>query len=392
MQNLNTENKSFGTLHGMPTVAVGPSKSLIHTTASHNVVVLWGGAGIGKTAMAHQTGDAINASVYVYTMSQEDEASFGIPQRPTEGVPYFEVLPPKKLYNAVQEAKSGKSVILFLDEINRADKATLAVAWSLIGDRTLNGEKLPDNLYVMCACNPDDGNYETIDMLSDPAWRRRGCHFWVEHTLGGWLRYARAEGMSEEVISFIEINPEALLDEKARAAKKLYPTPASWHKVSNLLKVSGETAGMVEPAIASIIGSDHAAAFCDWSRNKEYSVHPMDVLTKFSKVKPVIEKMKKDGRSDVVTRTVNSVGRYLSATDNWQPDKFATGFIKLAAMLTEETKHLLVKHLIGMTTGGDATHRKRHDELTTAINTHHPKEWRELYATIEQIKKAGRNF
>lgn len=376
----------------MPTIAVGPSKSVLYSMLAHNVVVLWGVAGIGKTAMANQAGDSIGGSVYAYNMAQQDETSYGIPQRPDDGVPYFDVLPPKKLHAAIEEAKAGKPVILFLDEINRADKATLAVAWSLIGDRTLNGEKLPDNLYVMCACNPDDGNYETIDMLSDPAWRRRGSHYWVEHTLGGWLRYAKKVGMSEEVISFIEINPEALLDEKARAAKKLYPTPASWHKVSNLLKVAGETAGMVEPAIASLIGAEHASAFCDWSRNKEYSVHPKDVLTNFAKVKPVIEKMKKDSRSDVITRTVNSVGQYLAATDDWQPDKFATGFIKLAAMLTEETKHLLVKHLIAMTTDNTSGQRQRHDELATAINSHHPKEWRELYSTIEQIKKAGRKI
>lgn len=77
---------------------------------------------------------------------------------------------------AIEEAKAnpGKTVVLFLDEVNRTSAAVTSALLTFITARTIGTEKLPDNIKLVAAGN-DDGNVITLDQASISRFILRHC-------------------------------------------------------------------------------------------------------------------------------------------------------------------------------------------------------------------------
>lgn len=78
---------------------------------------------------------------------------------------------------AIEEALAypNKTVVLFLDEVNRTSAAVTSALLTFITARTIGTEKLPANIKLIAAGN-DDGNVISLDMASTTRFILRHCY------------------------------------------------------------------------------------------------------------------------------------------------------------------------------------------------------------------------
>lgn len=309
MSNNSTNKMSYADKIGIATINLRSApQTCTQLMRAGMVPNLVGDAGIGKTAVAKQIAKALDAHFIDKIVSQLSASDFAIGFREPTGS-CFKMLLSEWLTELIEVANTGKPVMLFLDEITRyQDQETASVIFAMISERSIYGNKLPKNVMIMSASNPMDGDYAVNDIMTDPAWRRRLCHIYVEADTTAWLDYATANNIHKNVYDFIVCNPNFLLDETARAAGKVYGTPASWEKVSNLLHENATLQFVPVPAVASLVGFDVASAFADFVDNAEYKLEPSLVWRDYKEARKVIEKMKEHGRHDLVMATVTGVG------------------------------------------------------------------------------------
>ena len=78
------------------------------------------------------------------------------------------------LEHVSRAVNAGRHVLLFIDEINRAEHAVQQELMNLILNREINGFALSNDVRIIAAMNPEDSfDYQTIDM--DPAQQKSFC-------------------------------------------------------------------------------------------------------------------------------------------------------------------------------------------------------------------------
>lgn len=162
--------------------------------AANQVPLLVGETGIGKTSLATRVAESHDWELVTIDGNLLKEGEIG-------GLPTVETVSHKDSNGAVKEIKTtvyavhhtlehvsravnaGRHVLLFIDEINRAEHAVQQELMNLILNREINGFVLSDDVRIIAAMNPEDSfDYQTIDM--DPAqqtvlygfiWKRIIC-------------------------------------------------------------------------------------------------------------------------------------------------------------------------------------------------------------------------
>lgn len=145
-----------------------------------------------------------------------------------------------KLREIDEEINNGRSVLLFIDEINRCEHTVQQELMNLILNREINGYKLPEKVKILAAMNPSskygsDFDYQVVDM--DAAQENRFVWLNMDPDHNGWIKWAIGAGIETKVIEFISTFPEYLHkinDEDVRA------TPRSYERVSKTYKMYKE--------------------------------------------------------------------------------------------------------------------------------------------------------
>ena len=99
--------------------------------------------------------------LHLYTAHLGSEEIKGLFFRSSDNTKTYSVLCNEEIYNCVDNAvKTGKPLIIFLDELNRAsDVDCLNALFSMISKRGIPGLEFPDNVYLIAAGNPPTGNF-----------------------------------------------------------------------------------------------------------------------------------------------------------------------------------------------------------------------------------------
>jgi hypothetical protein len=202
-------------------------------------VMMWGAPGIGKSSVVNKVARENEMDVIDVRLSQLAPTDIrGLPYV-QEGIARF--APPNFL------PQSGRG-ILFLDEINLAPPAIQNVAMQLVLDRKVGDYTVPDGWYIIAAGNRVEDR-AAVSQMPAPL-TNRFLHFTVEVDLNSWKEYALANGVREEIVSFLNFRPNLLhnFDKNAIA----WPSPRSWDFASDLIKV-----GMpVDPAVGDGAASE----------------------------------------------------------------------------------------------------------------------------------------
>ena len=135
-------------------------------------VLLIGEKGVGKTSVLRSMSANFDMTMHELNAATLDPFVHivGIPVTNDGKV---EMNPPDELFNAQ---------ILFIDELNRADRPTRNALFEIICDKSVNGRKLPNLQIVVAAMNPPDSVYQ-VDELDDAMDDRFLYRFNVERDI-----------------------------------------------------------------------------------------------------------------------------------------------------------------------------------------------------------------
>jgi ABC-type dipeptide/oligopeptide/nickel transport system ATPase component len=135
----------------------------------------------------------------------------------------------------------NKTILLFIDEINRCEHTVQQELMNIILNREINGYTLPPMVKVVAAMNPSSkyeqyssSDYQVVDL--DPAQEDRFVWIDMEADVKAWIAWGIEQGqIHEDVLSFISSYPEYLHTPHSNEMVKA--TPRSWERVSNAYKI-----------------------------------------------------------------------------------------------------------------------------------------------------------
>ncbi len=273
---------------------------------------LVGHAGIGKTQCLREEGEEDRGGGYVglYLQTCMPEDIQGLAFRREDGTAYDYLM---RSELADLPKKYPKGGVIVLEELNRASTETAAAAFAMMDTFR---KDFGDKWCLALAMNPSGGEYATSSLTNDPALRRRVVWIAVREDRTEWLKYAEQRELHSIVIQYIQANGEMLLDTKRREAGLVYATPASWEKVSDVLKSQTDKDGSIninslEPIVSGLIGDVPSDEFLRFMENNQILIHPSEVIENYAKKKSKVRKRCleaiEQGRLDILSSLCDNV-------------------------------------------------------------------------------------
>jgi MoxR-like ATPase len=216
--------------------------------AAKEPVFIWGGPGIGKSAVVRQLAQVLKIPL-------QDVRALLLDPVDLRGLPFLAPDGRSKWATPDFLPQDGAG-ILFLDELNAAPAMVQASCYQLVLDRKLGEYTLPKEWAIMAAGNRDSDRAVTNRMPSP--LRNRFVHLEFEVDLQDWSEWAISSGIRPEVIAFLRFRQELLsvFDRDANA----FPSPRSWEFVSRILD-SGPDKSVEHELFAGAVGAGAATEF-----------------------------------------------------------------------------------------------------------------------------------
>lgn len=220
--------------------------------------MLWGATGVGKSASVRQLADELNAELRDIRLCQKMPTDIGGLPALDHATKQTVFYPPAFLASRADK----KAVVLFFDEISLATDDTKGAVLGILEERRQGSVEIPDNWLIIAAGNrPEDlANARGLGAAAN----RRLLHVVIEPQLEATLQHFIKINVAPEVLAFLKVFPQYLSGEEAARTQKheLYPRPASWEKVSNVLaELRNADKRLRHFAIAGIVGDSVAAEF-----------------------------------------------------------------------------------------------------------------------------------
>jgi len=245
--------------------------------ADKQSIMLWGGPGIGKSAICAQLVTRLNRKgICDIRLADKDVTVIGgIPARHPEKPHLMTMLRPD-----FYPEEDGW--ILLLDEFSNCPPAVQNVALQILLDRRVGNHKLPDDTIIMaCGNRQKDGAY--VSRLSLPAANRMK-HITVVPTWEDVRSYFKANDLvSQYIVSFLDSKPEWLYKLPEDKNTMSFPTPRSWEHfgcaVAAAMEGGNVKKSLIEMIAVATIGKAVAIDFANFLElaNK---IDPVDIIEK----------------------------------------------------------------------------------------------------------------
>lgn len=286
--------------------------------------------------------------------------------------------------------------ILFLDEWNRADKAVVKAFFTLVEDRHIHNKRIPDGIQIVAAMNPSEGAYVVNEAEKDHAIRRRLTFVAVHTSLSSFLSHASERGkFHPHVMDFVRSMPAYLHDTRRRDVGKVYPCPAKWESVSEVLKAAEENKiplsdDTVTMLIEGHIGDEAGRKFSAFIHDSDLVINPSDILTKYtdkSQVRKRVLKLAEENRNDIIDELCTGLAATLFS-DKPDTDTIAPALALFMGDLPEEMAIAFIAHKMGGESSGSDTSEKYFGQLSKSLHTQKP--YAKLVGKIMDAMKKGR--
>ena len=202
---------------------------LLRTLPAHRTAFVWGPPGVGKSAIVREAADALCLPcVTVLGTQLAPEDLIGVPRIREISAGRFatEFCPPLGILR-------DAPFVLFVDELNSAVPDVQKAFYRLILDRRLGDYVLPEGSRVVAAGNRIEDRALVRSMAS--ALANRMVHVGLEPSAEAWLAWAARAGVHPLVMAFVRARPERIWESPPEDATPAYPTPRSWHMLSDAL-------------------------------------------------------------------------------------------------------------------------------------------------------------
>lgn len=218
--------------------------------------MVWGPPGIGKSQIAYQVADQLNAKLFELRANLFDPVDVrgGLKVVEMEDGTY------KTRYGVPEDYPDSDytgNVVLLVDELPNAPKATQNALLQLILDKKIGTYTLPAGTAIIAAGNRSIDRAAVHEMPTPV--KNRFAHYEIEANIDDWCAWAMQNNISPTITSFLRYRPTMLhnLDSRENA----FPTPRAWEMVNRKLPFIGGNADDEFYGVASIIGDGPAGEF-----------------------------------------------------------------------------------------------------------------------------------
>jgi hypothetical protein len=210
-------------------------------------VFIWGAPGVGKSSLVREVAAEKKLPVIDIRAPLLDPTDI-------RGVPY--VAKGKAIWSPPSFLPSDGKGVLFFDELNAAPPLVQASLYQLTLDRAVGEYKLPDGWRIVAAGNRAQDS--TIVHRMPSALSNRFIHLDFEVSIDDWRGWAIANRVNPMIVGFLGARPDLLFDMKN--IERAFPTPRSWHMLSDCLKGFGSAADALDVMIG-VVGEGAAMEF-----------------------------------------------------------------------------------------------------------------------------------
>jgi Bacterial RNA polymerase, alpha chain C terminal domain/AAA domain (dynein-related subfamily) len=237
------------------TVTLSQAKELIRCLAHEQSLLILSPPGVGKSDVVRQAAaDAgLECKSLLGTQIAPEDVS-GVPRIIGERSVFC---PPRVLL-----PDDPQKFCLFLDELPACAPDVQKAFYSLLLERRIGEYLLPAGTWVVAAGNraEDKALVRTISS----ALVNRVLILNIRIDVPEWLAWAQKNGVREDVVRFVEQNPDALLRPVPDKAAP-FSTPRAWASLSRALDLVGSRGKLTEPLVRAMavgrVSEDDARRF-----------------------------------------------------------------------------------------------------------------------------------
>lgn len=259
--------------------------------------------GMGKSSIMKSVANELQLAMIDHRLSTSaPEDLSGLPRFNEQGhaefAPFAELFP-----LAGTDLPDGKQGwMLFLDEMNSANKSVQAAAYKLILDRMVGQKHLHENCVITAAGNLSTDRAITNNLST--AMQSRVVHLEMDINFEEWLQdVALLEQYDSRIVAYLSQYPGKLMDFRPDHNEKTFCCPRTWEFMNRLIK--GQDVNETKAALyAGTITSGVATEFIQFTKvfqdlitereimaDPENCRLPTDTSTKWATVSTMLEKV-----------------------------------------------------------------------------------------------------
>ena len=276
------------------------TENLLKIIPLRQAIMLRGIHGVGKSQFLRKFYERLGYKVYVFFGATAEDAGdiTGLPDKDIVEYTFIDdngVSHTKKEKRTVFNAPywlptdPKAKLLIFLDEINRANSAVLNCFMNMILNREHNGQPLGENVKIVAGINPsEEGDYEVNK--TDKAFNDRFKIIDFHPDVEEWLDYGYSQGYHPEVLEFISRNT-SYLDPNLEDDAIVQPSRRSWEDVSTTMLENPDIDDQTfYNYLAVSVGIPAKTAYMNFKTSKDRNLYAKNLLLDFNKEMEVIVK------------------------------------------------------------------------------------------------------
>lgn len=192
--------------------------------------MIWGGPGEGKSQLVYLVAKMLSAKVF------ELRANLFDPVDVRGGLKVVEMKDGtyKTRYGIPEDYPDSNyqgTVVLLIDELPNAPKATQNALLQLTLDRKIGTYELPPNTIIVAAGNRAQDRAAVHEMPTPV--KNRFAHYTLEANIDDWVEWALSADIDPSIISFLRYRPQLL--SSVDSTQNAFPTPRAWEMLNKKL-------------------------------------------------------------------------------------------------------------------------------------------------------------
>lgn len=220
-------------------------------------IMLRGAPGVGKSTIVRSVAKELGIGFIDVRLAQMERVDFaGLPSV-REGMTEWNV---PSFWPRDMKSKG----IILLDEITSAPSDCQVAAYSVVLDRRIpNSNYVLPNGWLIVAAGNRTCDRAVIKTMSS-ALANRFVHFEVEANSEDWVKWAIVNDINPAIIGFINYRPSHLLKMEGQNLEQGWPSPRSWERVSNVIKMFNGNTELLRKVVYGLIGNGVGLEFMEF--------------------------------------------------------------------------------------------------------------------------------
>lgn len=294
-------------------------------------IMLRGAPGVGKSTIVRSVAEELEIGFIDVRLAQMERVDFaGLPSV-KEGMTEWNV---PSFWPRDMKSKG----IILLDEITSAPSDCQVAAYSVVLDRRIPNSNyvLPNGWLIVAAGNRTCDRAVVKTMSS--ALANRFVHFEVEANAEDWVKWAVMNEINPAVIGYINYRPTNLFKMEGQNLEQGWPSPRSWERVSNIIKLFNGNIELLRKVVYGLIGNNIGLEFMEFFKMSSEFDSILDVMTndKISFELPD----KADKRYAVISAVIYHLW---NSEDKKETEKRINGFYKILDKMPNDFAAMMIK-------------------------------------------------